>query len=338
MILKSNVDHEHTTVNGHTVEKDIFENTGFTTTTNILTTIQTATSNNVTCTLNEDGTYILDGTASAVTTFIINCTLNIGVYQLVGCPENGSLDTYSLICKKDNTSGAELAKDLGDGSQVNIIEQTNAVIYIRINKGYACNNLVFKPMLTTDLQAKYSDYVPYTGNLGNLNADVSKIVQQLDGHTVNADVPVDAVFTDTNTWRPVETTLSKVDLNTITTPGFYNAGGGNNCTNKPSGVEHFGMIVIHRANGSYYTQIIFNDESSWRRICGNGIWGHWLEEKLTDTTYEIATTKKDGLMSVDDKKKLDSIDGTNIKYVEITQSEYDKLATIESNVVYFIKD
>lgn len=151
-------------------------------------------------------------------------------------------------------------------------------------------------------------------------------------------MPVDAVFTDTNTWRPVETTLSKVDLNTITTPGFYNAGGGNNCTNKPSGVEHFGMIVIHRANGSYYTQIIFNDESSWRRICENGIWGHWLEEKLTDTTYEIATTKKDGLMSVDDKKKLDSIDGTNIKYVEITQSEYDKLATIESNVVYFIKD
>lgn len=55
--------------------------------------------------------------------------------------------------------------------------------------------------------------------------------------------------------------------------------------------------------------------------------------KFTDTTYEIATTKKDGLMSVDDKKKLDSI-----KYVEITQSEYDKLATIESNVVYFIKD
>lgn len=61
--------------------------------------------------------------------------------------------------------------------------------------------------------------------------------------------------------------------------------------------------------------------------------------KFTDTTYEIATTKKDGLMSNKDKKKLDSIeDGANIKYVEITQSEYDKLATIESNVVYFITD
>lgn len=61
--------------------------------------------------------------------------------------------------------------------------------------------------------------------------------------------------------------------------------------------------------------------------------------KFTDTTYEIATTKKDGLMSADDKNKLDSIeDGANIKYVEITQSEYDKLATIESNVIYFITD
>lgn len=55
--------------------------------------------------------------------------------------------------------------------------------------------------------------------------------------------------------------------------------------------------------------------------------------KFTDTTYDIVSTEKDGLMSVDDKKKLDSI-----KYVEITQSEYDKLATIESNVIYFITD
>ena len=60
--------------------------------------------------------------------------------------------------------------------------------------------------------------------------------------------------------------------------------------------------------------------------------------KFTDTTYEIATTKKNGLMSADDKKKLDGIDRTNVKYVEITQSEYDKLATIESNVIYFITD
>ena len=103
----------------------------------------------------------------------------------------------------------------------------------------------------------------------------------VNGHTVNSDVPTNAKFTDT--WRPVETTLTNQDLNSITTPGFYSAGGGNSVTNKPSDVAHFGLVVIHRASGSYYTQIIFNDTKSWRRYCVNGTWGDWSEEKLTDT-------------------------------------------------------
>ena len=129
----------------------------------------------------------------------------------------------------------------------------------------------------------------------------------VNGYTVNANVPANAKFTDTNTWRPTETTLSNANLNTITTPGFYNAGGGNNCTNKPSNVDHFGMIVIHRANGSYYTQIIFNDTSSWRRFCVNGSWKDWTQDEYTDTTYSVATTSANGLMSKNMVTKLNGI-------------------------------
>lgn len=83
--------------------------------------------------------------------------------------------------------------------------------------------------------------------------------------------------------KSVSKTLTNENLNNVTTPGFYNAGGGNTVANKPSGIEHFGLIVIHRASGAYYTQIIFNDASSYRRFCVNGTWGSWAQDKLTDT-------------------------------------------------------
>ncbi len=78
-------------------------------------------------------------------------------------------------------------------------------------------------------------------------------------------------------------TLTNQNLNSVTTPGFYTAGGSNACTNKPSNVDNFGLIVIHRANGAYYTQICFIDNISYRRFCNNGTWTSWTQDKLTDT-------------------------------------------------------
>ena len=83
----------------------------------------------------------------------------------------------------------------------------------------------------------------------------------------------------------VDNTLTNEDLNNVTLPGLYNAGGSNSVTNKPSGIDHFGLLVIHRASGSYYIQIIYNDSKSYRRFCVNDTWGNWTEDKLTDTTY-----------------------------------------------------
>lgn len=57
----------------------------------------------------------------------------------------------------------------------------------------------------------------------------------------------------TITANPTTTILSNQDLNNIKTPGFYSAGGGNTCTNKPSGIDAFGMLVYKTAGG-YITQ------------------------------------------------------------------------------------
>lgn len=115
---------------------------------------------------------------------------------------------------------------------------------------------------------------------------------------------------DTNTWRPVVNSLTSSatdqslaanqgkilneskaamivltneNLNDVVTPGFYSSGGSNSVTNKPSNVDHFGLIVIHRASGNYYTQIIYGDSAAYRRHCANGTWSGWVQDKLTDT-------------------------------------------------------
>lgn len=108
-----------------------------------------------------------------------------------------------------------------------------------------------------------------------------------------------AAYTNSTAYA-VRQTLSTEDLNTVTTPGFYNCGGGNTCTNKPEGVDHFGMYVIHCAGGTYYVQILFEESDStrqWRRHCIAGTWSAWTLDKLSDTTYSVfagATASADG--------------------------------------------
>lgn len=100
--------------------------------------------------------------------------------------------------------------------------------------------------------------------------------------------------------------LTNEDLNNVTTPGFYNAGGGNSVTHKPTNIDNFGLEVIHIAAGKYYTQKAYGITTQYTRRCNNGSWSNWVEDKLTDTTYSDATQSTNGLMPVTDKKKLDT--------------------------------
>ena len=175
--------------------------------------------------------------------------------------------------------------------------------------------------------------------------------------------------------NPKINSLSNEDLNNITTPGFYAGGGSNTVTNKPSGIDAFGLIVFRTAGG-YITQELIEGNTNagcrWTRQY-TGSWGSWIpmptfgatptsgqvlvtdgttgkvkssgytiaksvpsDAKFTDTTYSsksaasggtdvslvttgekatwnakastaVATTSANGLMSKDDKSKLDGI-------------------------------
>lgn len=201
------------------------------TTVNLLKpTLETTTKNGVTCTNNGDGTYTLNGTASDITTFVLITNENtIPTFsgKLVGCPSGGGSSSYLL--RMQNSKYNEI-RDTGNGIEISDYEYYQ--INIRIASGYTCNNLIFKPMLTTNLNATYDDFVPYTGDTGRLNGDVAELNKTVsnhthtksqitdfpsslpanggnsatvNGHTVNSNVPANAVFTDTKVTNTLNT-------------------------------------------------------------------------------------------------------------------------------------
>ena len=154
-------------------------------TTNLIKpTLQTTTSNGVTCTNNgDDGTYTLNGTATENTEFLLYGTNNLvelnKEFRLTGCPNN--TDAY-LFVGDWGSPWKIYGTDRGNGSNFKITTSSpDKRVVIAVPKGQTLDNIVFKPMLTSNLSATYDDFVKYTGDTGQLNSDVAKIV---DGTTV----------------------------------------------------------------------------------------------------------------------------------------------------------
>lgn len=157
--------------------------------TNLLNpTAKTQTINGVTFTNNGDGTYTVNGTANGRCFFRVgNMTVKKDNYaKITGCPKNGGEGTYYL--RGTNTVDYDLGADTGSGHIFhNTSNYTEFYTYIIISIGFTCNNLLFKPMVTTDLNATYDDFVPYTGNSGRLNEDVANLIKGISSIT-NSDI------------------------------------------------------------------------------------------------------------------------------------------------------
>lgn len=119
-------------------------------------TLATTTTDGVTCTNNGDGTYTLNGTATKHAYLnIARTTLPMGKYKIVGAPS--SYKNHFYITKANDFSWLRYSDEefeVTDSSQVYII-------VIRTYSGYSYTKILFKPMLTTDLNATYDDYEPY---------------------------------------------------------------------------------------------------------------------------------------------------------------------------------
>lgn len=146
-------------------------------------TLATRTLGGVTCTNNGDGTYTINGTSTEWAVFDLNCSVNLkaGVeYRLTGCPTGGSGSTYKIGVYNESlpTTQQLVAQDLGNGITFTVAENGIYDIHIPISPNVTVENLLFKPMLTTDTIATYVDFVPYSGG-GNINENLATIKDNL---------------------------------------------------------------------------------------------------------------------------------------------------------------
>ena len=132
-------------------------------------TLQTKTQNGVTCTNNGDGTYTLNGTANSTIWFAltnnIKNNLSIGHYKYIegGGKEvdDAKVSTYLALRSADDNQSIGLMRP---NNIANISSECKYYqLFCHVQNGAIVNNVVVKPMLTTDLDATYDDFVPYSG-------------------------------------------------------------------------------------------------------------------------------------------------------------------------------
>lgn len=98
---------------------------------------------------------------------------------------------------------------------------------------------------------------------------------------------------------PQNKELTNEDLNNVKTAGFYNAGGNNTCTNKPTNVTGaFGLLVIRTAqNVNYCKQYLFPITATAKpyfRNGSNGTWTAWRQiSDISTTFYGTCSTAAD---------------------------------------------
>ena len=146
----------------------------------------------VTCTNNGDGTYTLNGTSTKDRWISFGyMTLKPGKYKFIATKNNVEVNNLSV-----SLNSIAIAKS---GEIFTI--QSKSVCDIGLstfNKTF--DNVIIKPMITTNLNATYDDFVPYTGDGKTLASDVAEIKKDLGGLTFSASGTTLTITDGTNTW------------------------------------------------------------------------------------------------------------------------------------------
>lgn len=126
---------------------------------------QTKTVNGINIANNHDGTFTISGTATGDVSEVVSDVFvpMTGTWRLLGCPSGGSSSTYMLSAFVGYWGAGSPNIDTGSGT--NITYTGNVKIRFYIKSGTTCNNLVFKPMLTTDTSKTINDFEPIGPNI-----------------------------------------------------------------------------------------------------------------------------------------------------------------------------
>ena len=155
-------------------------------------TLKTNTKNGVTCTNNGDGTYTLNGTSTKDRWISFGyMTLKPGKYKFIATENNIRVNNLSVSL--NNTA----------------VAYTGGIFTVKSKGVYdiglstfteTFDNVIIKPMLTTDLNATYDDFVPYTGDGETLTHDVAEMKKDLGNLTFSASGATLTITDGTHTW------------------------------------------------------------------------------------------------------------------------------------------
>ena len=151
-------------------------------------TLQTTTQNGVTCINNGDGTYTLNGTATDIAVFVVYYNFadvygSASSLKMVGCPSGGSAQKYFLRSYRKG-GNPEILDEYGSGISIGSFKEAESNIAILVKSGVTVNNLIFKPMLTTDTTATYADFEPYVGGQPSPSPDYPQEIKSVVNPTV----------------------------------------------------------------------------------------------------------------------------------------------------------
>ena len=144
--------------------------------------VTSGTRNGITWVVNNDGTILINGTATAqvnISTSSYYFPID-GAYIVSGCPSGGNSNTYSLVVGyyDENKAWKAEAYDTGSGKVLNQ-NYAYANVGILIRSGTTCNNLLFKPMLEAGSQV--TSYEPYVGGTASPNPQYPQPVNVVSG-------------------------------------------------------------------------------------------------------------------------------------------------------------
>ena len=266
-----------TTIDGNEIGETVSDVRKETTVNLLPASSSTSTKNGVTFTGNGDGTYTLTGTATDKAHFVICGNIIRDISNKLPLKLLGGISNNVYVEYVNTSDDSKSITDKGTGGAV-INNANNSLLCITVLAGETLPNVVIKPMLTTNLDATYDDFVPYTGSTGQINSDVADIKSALDG---KADTILYDKSANTLYLKRGSTVLSSTEIK---------SGGGATITPKPT-------VNPQIVNGDGNVIITWEDPTDV--TCDGAMLSQWAGTKLVMKEDGYPTSPDDGILLLD---------------------------------------
>ena len=180
----------------------------------------------------------------------------------------GGSSLQNIVDKIDNATGDGTAFTGLDTTTNNKVKLTRA------------NGSTVEKTINNVSNASTADYAKVSNKIGTGTVGSSTKPVYINAGTPTAISSIPSTFVTAQQ-------INGINLDTLRTPGMYWAGGGNTNTNKPTGIDAFGLEVLQSAAG-WYTQICYASDDQEKQFvryydAGTKVWKDWIEQNRLNT-------------------------------------------------------